>query len=159
VIDYASIAENALDAIADAGTTGVLARFVKTFDPVLSTVSARSVVKTDIDMVVLPVSKSDNLDTQDERFLQDLHLGKLRKFLVASTGIGFVPLPKDVVLYANLFWEVMGVTTLSPAGTDVIHTLLVRKSMISEEDMAASDLDSLECWESLALKYWTEIEV
>jgi hypothetical protein len=47
--------------------------------------------------------------------------------LLATSGITNVPVPGDLFVAGGVTWSIMGVKTVSPAGTDVLHKLHLRK--------------------------------
>jgi hypothetical protein len=47
--------------------------------------------------------------------------------LLATSGITNVPVPGDLFVAGGVTWNIMGVKTVSPAGTDVLHKLHLRK--------------------------------
>ena len=94
-----------------------------------------------LDVVLLPVSKSDPLDDSTAELLV---LGKLRKLLVAAASAPFMPRANDVVLFEDAYWDVKGCTQLKPATVPILYTLIVADSDLTAADVAALDLSDEE---------------
>lgn len=142
-IDYAAIAQSALDAIRAAGTTLPLRRTSRTHDAVQGSTSAAKYFEGPVDCVVLPARSSDIAAMASDRLTQALAAGKLRKLLVAASSVPFEPTVVDTITLEAYFWTILGVTPLSPIGLPLIYTLFIERSQISATDAAGTPVGSL----------------
>ena len=137
MIDYAAIAQDALAAIEEAGRSVTLARLSKTLDPVTGAVSATTCVKGSVSLVVLAASKSDLPEKQSDALMEALLQGKLRKLLIAASGVPFEPAPVDIASFDSAYWRVLGCTPLNPAGVALIYTAIVERGNLSAAEITA----------------------
>lgn len=133
---YDEAIATALAAITEAGQTWTLARFTKTFDPVVGSTSAIVATKGSVAAVVLPLNKTDKNEL-DDTLMEALRAGKLRKLLVAASGVPFAPAGTDVFVRGAEVWLAKGSTALAPAGTAIIYTVIVEAGSLSTADQAA----------------------
>lgn len=133
--DYAKDAADALASIKEAGRQAVLRRLsrVVTLGKVTSVTSTGGL----IDIVVLPIKKSDPLDDNLNELLTK---GKLRKLLVAAASAPFQPESVDVILFDSKYWTVHGCTPLKPATVPILYTLIVEDTSLTTADIAALNL-------------------
>ena len=134
---YENMAAVALRLITDKGQSLPIRRISKTFDPVTSTTSAATKVTGTIKTVIVPFNKDDKAN-MDNRLAESLAKGRLRKLIVAASGLTFAPEPMDVIDFESGQWQVEGVTPISPAGTPLVYFLIVKKGILSAVDAAAT---------------------
>lgn len=139
--EYEQDAADALASIREAGRQGVLQRISRDVDPAAGGCILSTKVFGTIDMVVLPVSKSDPLD---DSLQEALVQGRLRKLLVAAASAPFPPVGGDVAQFDDAYWLVHGRTELNPGGVPLLYTLIVEDSDLSQLDIDALDLARLE---------------
>ena len=123
-IDYASIAEGALQALADAGQSMTLSfPGAATYNPetATSTVAATTYACTG---VLLPPSA---MNGSGFTFGPDVLVRAQGLAFIAAAGLGVTPAPGCTLSIGAASWQAIGSDTLSPAGTAVLHALaLVR---------------------------------
>jgi hypothetical protein len=143
MLDYAAIAQEALDQLREAGREIALQRIGKTLDPVTGGVSDSGTLQGTLDALTLSLNKSD-ASKLDVNLIQALTQGKLRKVLAAASSATFEPAPSDVLTFDGAFWIVRAVNILSPAGVALLYTLIVERGNLSDSDQAAIPVIALE---------------
>lgn len=139
--EYAQDAADALVSIVEAGRKAVLRRFSKTVSGTGAVSSPTVALGGLLDLVVLPVSKSDPFDDSlSEAFVQ----GRLRKLLIAAASAPGQPLSNDTILFEGAYWQVHGSTPLKPADVPIIYTAIVEDTDLSAADIAALNLSAAE---------------
>lgn len=133
---YSDLATTAKNLIADKGQSLPLKRIAKDFDPVDGSVSNPTKQEASISAVVVPFSSSDR-NMLEERLVNDLTKGHLRKLLVAAEGLTLVPEPSDIVTFESRDWIVEASKPLNPAGTPLIYYVIINKGALSPTDAAA----------------------
>ncbi len=121
-IDYTTIAASALAAIQSAGrsmTLGVPG--APAYSPTTAAVTASTATHAAVG-VKLPVG---SLKGSGFVFSEDLLVRAQAFVLLAASGLSAQPKPGHTVTIGSEVWKVIGTDTLSPAGTPVLHALLV----------------------------------
>lgn len=131
MIDYASIAQDALAAIKDAGRQVTVRRITKTTDPVTGVVSNTVTLTGTLDVVVLPAKKANALAGFtagfDNAYAEALRAGKVRALLGAASSAPFEPVAGDETEFDGHKWTILGNTPLAPAGTALIYKMEVSR--------------------------------
>lgn len=93
-----------------------------TFNPVTQSFTVPETTTTSTTKgVVVPLTR-----VEDNRYLQDLVEGKMRRVIVAAQGMSFEPRAGDRVVDGSTVIEVLGSTPVNPAGTAIIHRIIGR---------------------------------
>lgn len=129
MIDYASIAADALVAIKDAGRQIVHRRITVTTDELTGDTTATATTTGTLDCVVLPAKKANALAGFtagfDNAYAEALRQGKVRSLLCAAASATFEPASGDETEFDGYLWEVLGNTPINPAGVALIYKLEV----------------------------------
>lgn len=133
---YDDAATTALGLLADFGVARSFSRIAKTLNPVTGETSAAVAQSQSLSSVVLPI-KARDASKMDNKLVEALTAGRLRKMIVAAKLATFELQPNDVASFDNRFWIVRGAETLAPAGIAVIYTLIVEQGNLSDIDQAA----------------------
>lgn len=96
------------------------------FDPVTSSQTTPTVSFQNVQAVVLTLGVTSR-KWLEERLIESLVAGRLRKVVISAVGCPFVPLPNDILSFDNEWWQVIIVSTVSPAGTDIIYNIIAEK--------------------------------
>lgn len=120
---YVTSAASALSLLQRLGKTLTLTRDGGgTFDPALGKyTSTASDTTASVSGVILPVTK-----VEDNSLLADLIQGRLRRIIIAASGLTFEPRARDKITDGSTNLEVLGSTPINPAGTPIIHRILAR---------------------------------
>lgn len=123
-IDYTSIAEGALQALADAGQAMTLTvPGASTYDPATATTTAASSPYACTGILLPPGAMNGSGFT----FGPDVLVRAQGLAFVAASGLAATPAPGCTLTIGTAPWQIIGTDTLSPAGTAVLHALaLVR---------------------------------
>lgn len=131
MIDYASIAQDALAAIKDAGRQIVFRRITKTTDPVTGTVTATATQAGTLDVVVLPAKKANALAGFtagfDNAYAEALRAGKVHALLGAAVSAPFEPVAGDECEFDGHKWSLLGCTPIAPGGPSLIYKMEVSR--------------------------------
>lgn len=125
--DYAQAAKTALRLIAKFGQTMNMHAVASSYDAPTGVRSDVVLSTNVVTAVVLPSSTQETFAT-DDSFAEDLRLGRLRFLTIAARGLTFAPEPGKYLEFEGGFWEIHGVTPLSPAGVPVIYNVVCRIS-------------------------------
>ena len=120
---YTGLAATALRLITDKGQALTLKKPDSgTFDPALGKYTADTTGESvTVQAVILPMTK-----LEDNKYLGDLVAGKLRKILIAASGVD-EPIAGDHILEGTNVWEIFGCTPVSPAGIPLLYKAKARK--------------------------------
>lgn len=126
-LDYASIAKDAADALAEVGVVVTIARDTRTTDPVTGAVSGPAPT-TGTFTVVNPPAFTGTTKPFDNQYMGDgaLITDDMRFLVVAAHNAPFEPAAGDVVTMGGRDHKVLGVTPVSPAGTPLVYRLGMR---------------------------------
>lgn len=125
--DYDSVAQDALETIAEFGLDMLVTRGKHVSDPVAGTVSRTVTHSQTLPGVILPASEK-NLQSLDIRLMQDVTAGTDTRYcILAAKGSSFTPEPSDLVEFFSETWLVIGCTPLNVAGVPLIFNLGLRK--------------------------------
>jgi len=125
--DYAAIAAEAKEIIAEFGLTITFNRYTTTSDPVAGTVQPVLQSTQGLAAAVLPASKG-TLEAFDVRFMDDLLASQDVRFaIVTAHGSLFEPTPGDEATFMGRTWQVLGCTPLNVNGTPVIFSVGFRR--------------------------------
>lgn len=144
---YEEAAATALESISEFGRELTLRRIYKTANAVEGSNDPVASEDQKIKCLVLPISQTANqaIASSDNRLLKDaLITGKLRFLLIAAASAVMEPAPNDVSFFDGGWWQVLGCTPLSPAGTPILYKVAVMQSSVTEEDAEIVDLLALE---------------
>lgn len=136
---YSSEIADALEAIAEAGTTLPLKRYPRIVDEATTEkpwkadfTDQRGAGQLDepsihtITCAVLPASNG-KIEALDKRFRgQTLELSQFRFLLIAASGLGIEPTAGDVVILKGGEWNVIAATAVEPDGTPIIFKAAIR---------------------------------
>lgn len=124
MIDYAAIAEGALQALADAGSAMVLTvPGAAAYDPTTAATTATPADHACTGVLLPPSSMKGSGFT----FGPDVLVRAQALAFVAASGLAATPVPGCMLTINSTLWRVIGSDTLAPAGTAVLHALaLVR---------------------------------
>lgn len=141
---YDRLAASALRLITAKGQALELRRYGGVFDPVAGEVVVPAYDPGLLQSVVFPASEAP-------RDLSDLLSEKLEsskaRFLLSAVDPSSVltsPEVGDVIFLSNDYWRIVGLSTLAPGGTSLVHSILVKREALTPEFLDAIDIDELE---------------
>lgn len=122
---YGKLAESSLKLIESKGMALVVSKAeTGVFDPTTGRYTSTTAGESNtVQGVVVPLTK-----VEDNRFMQDLVEGKLRKVVVAAKGMTFEPQSGCRVNDGTYDYEVISSVPVNPAGTPIIHIMQVRRA-------------------------------
>ena len=123
-MDYAEIAQGALESLQDAGQSMSLSvPGAGTYSPTTATVTSMPTSYA-CTGVLLPAGK---MVGRGFRFAADVLVQAQALVLLAATGLAARPVPGCTLTIQGEAWRVLGTDTLSPAGVPVLHALAVAR--------------------------------
>lgn len=142
--EYTQAIATALRLVTLKGRALMLKRFDEGgFDPITGQGAPAAFIETGMKAVQTMIGKSDSMK-MDARLVEALTQGKLRKLIVAASGLTFEPEPNDVTAFDSAYWTVRGVSCLKPATEPILYYLIVESTTLSEDRAEAMDLVEFE---------------
>lgn len=121
-MDYAEIAADALESIAEAGQKIPLKRKTQgAYNPVLGSHAPGAEQSSEFSGVVLELNKGNSKAFSDS-IIERLRKGKGR-LILAATDAEFPPEPEDLVYFDGGEWLVIGCSPLAPSGLPLLYKL------------------------------------
>jgi hypothetical protein len=123
-MDYAEIAQGALESLQDAGQAMVLSvPGAGTYSPSSATVASTPSTYP-CTGVLLPAGQ---MAGRGFSFAADVLVQAQALVFLAATGLAVRPVPGCTLTIQGEAWRVLGADTLSPAGVPVLHALAVSR--------------------------------
>jgi hypothetical protein len=124
-IDYTSIAEGALQALADAGQAMTLTvPGASTYDPATATTTAESTPYVCTGVLLPPSAMKGSGFT----FVPDVLVRAQALAYIAAAGLAATPAPGCTLTIGATVWQIIGSDTLAPAGVAVLHAVALVRS-------------------------------
>jgi hypothetical protein len=141
---YDRLAASALRVITAKGQELELRRYGGVFDPVAGEVVVPGYDTGLLQCVVFPASEAPRgfSDSLSEK----LESSKARFILAAVDPASVLTYPEvgDVVFLSDDYWRIVGLSTLAPGGTSLVHSILVKREALTSEFLDAIDTTELE---------------
>lgn len=154
--NYNGSATTALSLIKKFGQKLPLVRYsVASYDPVTGESLTPAFERGTVDCVVLPIGKQ-SVEGLDDKYVEALIQGRVRKIIIAAKTATFPPLAGDLVTYEGFNWNLLSIIPLNPAGVPVIYTAGIERGGLATSSDSPTDWDSItDTWDEVT-QTWEE---
>jgi hypothetical protein len=123
--DYVAMQAVSTTLLAQFGSDYSFTRSVYAYNP--ATGETTSTSQNWVTKAVILAASKGTVEAFDDRFMSGTLIETNLRAMIIAYNSSFNPLPGDTVIAEGAQWNIVGVTPLSPAGTEILFKASIRK--------------------------------